>query len=80
MSKECNDTIDFHTIINDKDVYLCEGEDHAFSDAEGLKPILCEMCKRQKQGYTRNDSSDYELVCWNCYNEEDNEEEEEEEF
>lgn len=69
--EECTDEIDYHTILNDKDVYLCSGEDHAFNDAERNEPIICEMCSRQKQGYWRNDESDLEIVCYNCYNFED---------
>ena len=61
--------IDYHTIKDDKDIYLCDGHDMAFNDAEGLDPLLCKKCKRQIQAIwinTSKSTTESFYYCWHC--------------
>lgn len=68
MTTICGDEIDYHTIKDGRDIYLCQGHDNAFEDAEGLNPLRCEHCGNHEMMIWKNDenSSYGEVLCENC--------------
>jgi hypothetical protein len=64
--------IDYHTIKDGKDIYLCDGHDMAFHDAEGLEPMLCKKCNNHIQAIWINTdkmTTESFYLCRNCDNE-----------
>lgn len=68
MTAICGSDIDYHTIKNGKDVYLCKGHDDPYHNAEGQLRIKCAVCNRDMSGYWDQTSNNIILLllCDSC--------------